>query len=70
MQMCMCYDLNAGSDLLIQHMLKLKLDAVAQVAAMALSRMLGRETAGEEPKIDRVRSGGPPHVRTPSRPDR
>jgi hypothetical protein len=30
-------DLNAGGDLLIQHMLKLKLDAVAQVAAMALA---------------------------------
>jgi hypothetical protein len=37
MQMCIRHDLNAGSDLLIQHMLKLKLDAVAQVAAMALA---------------------------------
>ena len=35
--MCVRHDLNAGSDLLIQHMLKLKLDAVAQVAAMALA---------------------------------
>jgi hypothetical protein len=30
-------DLTAGSELLIQHLLKLKLNAVAQVAAMALA---------------------------------
>jgi hypothetical protein len=34
MQMCVRDDLNEGSDLLIQHMLKLKLDAVARVTAM------------------------------------
>jgi hypothetical protein len=36
MQMCVRDDLNEGSDLLIQHMPKLKLDAVARVTAMAL----------------------------------
>jgi hypothetical protein len=37
MQICVRSDLNAGSNLLIQHMLELKLDAVARVAAMALA---------------------------------